>query len=122
MSELIIIPAYVASIKTLKDKTVNITIETQEISPETMAQLYTLHKSGTCIAALKATEFTDEQTKALEVAELNEVELGSKTPSQRLRAVLYRLFEHKPEGHKSFPLFYEFKMSQLIEWVKKHID
>ena len=122
MSDIIMLPAYVAGITTLKDKTIKISLETNEISPEVMASLYTLHKGGTCIAAFRQTEFTDEHRKALETINLDSAELGNKTPSERMRAVLYRLWENKPEGHNSFPLFYEFKMSQLIEWVKRQID
>jgi len=122
MNNPIMIPAYIAGIHTLKDKTIKVSVETQEISPDIMAQLYTLHKGGTCIAAFKATEFTDEQKRALEVVDLNAEELGNKTPSQRLRAALYRLWENKPEGHDSFPMFYEYKMSKLIEFVKRNID
>ena len=122
MNKPIVIPAYVANISTKVDKTIKIVIETQEISPDMMAALYSLHKGGTCIAAFKQSEFTEEESKALEVIELNSEELGTKTPSQRLRGALYRLWQQHPEGHESFPLYYEYRMSKFTEWVKSKID
>lgn len=43
-----------------------------------------------------------------------------KTPSQRLRGVLYRLWE-KDESDISFDQFYEDKMEVLIEYLKEKV-
>ena len=70
----------------------------------------------------KGQEFTEEEKKAFEVIKLDAEDLGAKTPSQRLRAVLYRYWEQDPKGHDSFPLYYEYMMSKLIESVKNKLD
>lgn len=48
-------------------------------------------------------------------------EFGGKTPGQRLRNSLYRLFEKAPDGFKTFDEFYRARMEALIEQVKAKI-
>ncbi len=44
-----------------------------------------------------------------------------KSPSQRLKAVYFKLWEQDPEGFEAFELFYESKMEKLINYFKKMI-
>lgn len=48
-------------------------------------------------------------------------EVDKKPPSQRLRGVLYVLWEQNPEGHKGFNTYYETKMEGMIEHLKGKI-
>ncbi len=48
-------------------------------------------------------------------------EVDKKPPSQRLRGVLYVLWEQNPEGHKGFNTYYEVKMEGIIEHLKGKI-
>ncbi len=46
----------------------------------------------------------------------------SKTPGQRLRAVMYRNFEKADEGYKAFPDYYKAKMEAVIDHFKTKLD
>jgi len=45
----------------------------------------------------------------------------TKTPSQRLRGVFYKLYEQDSEGFKSFSSYYEHRMEKVIEHFKTKI-
>ena len=49
-------------------------------------------------------------------------EVDKKPLSQRLRGVLYVLWEQKNEGHKGFSTYYETKMEGIIEHLKGKIE
>ena len=44
-----------------------------------------------------------------------------KSPSQRLKAVYFKLWEQDGEGYDDFEQFYESKMEKLIDYFKKMI-
>ena len=45
-----------------------------------------------------------------------------KTPSQRLRNVMYVLYEQDPGDHKDFTAYYNFRMEKLITLLKSKIE
>lgn len=45
----------------------------------------------------------------------------SRTPSQRLRAVLYRLWEIEKQPGEDFDKYYKRKMEEIINWVKRKL-
>lgn len=49
-------------------------------------------------------------------------EVDKKTPSQRLRGVLFVLFSQKAEGHATFASYYESKMNGFIDHLKEKIN
>lgn len=49
-------------------------------------------------------------------------DLETKTPSQRLRAVMFLLWKKNNEGHELFDTYYEKKMNGIIEHLKDKID
>lgn len=70
--------------------------------------------------------FSPEEIGQDEVDNLPDIKLedGEKSPSQRLRSVLYRVWEYSParkEG-RTFELFYRNVMEQLVEGYKKKIE
>jgi hypothetical protein len=58
--------------------------------------------------------------KAVEVIKVN-TEMEGKSPSTRLRAVIFVLWKQKGEK-EAFEMFYSQTMDKIIEWVKKKID
>jgi hypothetical protein len=44
-----------------------------------------------------------------------------KTPSQRLRAILFVNYQQNPEGFQSFPNYYQSKMDQICEHFKNKL-
>lgn len=117
---MIIIPAQLESFRSLKDRTLKIIFETQELSPSEMGNIQgALQKVG--FMAFKPDPFKENEKKLLDSLEV-EYNDTSKTPAQRLRGVLFRNFEKDPEGYKTFPSYYENKMETLINHFKGKLD
>jgi len=113
------LPAELESYRSLKDRTLKLSFETRELSPEQMANVhYGLNKVGYLVFA--PDPFTTSQIHELDNLKV-EFEDTGKPPSQRLRAVLYRLWEQTPEGYKVFNDFYMAKMEKLIEHFKEKL-
>ena len=121
-SSILILPAAIEGVRTMKDRTMRIVIGTQELTPEHAAQLISHYNNGYGFIALKKEEFAQEERDTLEAIKLNADELGGKTPSQRLRNTLYVLYSHRPEGFNTFNAYYEHCIEQFIAHVKKQID
>lgn len=121
-ANLLTIPCAIESVATRRDKTIKVTIGTQELTPEQMTELMNNWMGGVGVMAFKGEQFNYNDEQLLNNIKLDAAELGSKTPSQRLRSVLYVLFEHSPEGHKDFNTFYATMMERFVEMVKKRID
>lgn len=94
--------------------------ETSELKPETMANIhYSLYKVG--FLAFAPDPFTTQELHEIDSLKV-EYEDGSKPPSQRLRGVLYRLWEKNPEGYKVFNDYYQYQMDKLINHFKNKLD
>lgn len=48
-------------------------------------------------------------------------EANEKSPSQRLRAVLYRIWEQDPKDYKTFEEYYRVQMDKLVEKLKERL-
>lgn len=117
---MIIIPAILESYRSLKDKTLKITFETNEPTPEQLTGVaLNIQRFG--YLAFKEEMFKDKEKEMLEGLKADYEEHG-KTPGQRLRAVLYRLWEKDNEGFKNSLDFYNSKMESLIEHFKTKLD
>ncbi len=113
---MLILPSQIENITTRKDKTWKLTIGTQELSPEQAAEVVKLNQEF-CYLALKKDEL---KTRDLEIISgiQSEFEFQNKPPSQRLRAVFYRLWQQDNNGYSDFELYYRFHMEKLIEHFK----
>lgn len=113
-----LIPAMVERLATLKDGSVNVTISTQELSPAKAAELFELRGKLATVYISPADISRQEMT----VIDSVEPDLQRKTPSQRMRAVMYIIWKQTPEGYKDFPAYYEAKMNIYIEGLKQNIQ
>jgi len=104
------------SVRTRRDNSLGISIETPELDNEAM--LVFLRLRGINL---------DMTLQPLEQAKEPPIEVKAKidnqTPSQRLRSILYVLFDHeKTTGiipkDELFDVFYARKIEKIIEWVK----
>jgi len=113
------IPAELVTYGKMKDKGFKITFETGELSPEQVANI---HYGSTKVGWLA---FAPDPFATAEMDEIEKTKVefgdGSKPPSQRLRAVLYRLFEYNAEGYKVFTDYYNAKMEQFIVHLKSKL-
>ena len=117
---MIILPAILESFRSLKDRTFKVTFETNELTPEQIIGLNSsLGNAG--FLAFKNDPFKQSEKDMIEGLEAD-FEDPKKSQGQRLRAVLYRLWEQSPEGYDNFPKFYEHKTEQLINHFKDKLD
>lgn len=118
--DFLIIPAQLNRLNTLKDGTISIVFETQELSPNDIGQLYAL-RMKLCYVAIKPETFSAKEKEI--VGELEaEIQPNGKTPGQRLRNVLYRLWEQNSEGYADFNLFYINRIDKLINQIKDKLQ
>lgn len=117
---MIIIPAQLDSYRSLKDRTIKITFETQELNPQDLLGVAeNINSFG--YLAFKKEPFKEEERQALENLE-TEYEDKGKTPSQRFRAVLFRVWEKNNQGFDTFVRFYDHHLEKLINHFKKKLD
>jgi hypothetical protein len=121
-SKLLLIPCAIESVSTRRDKTLKVVIGTQELSHQIAAELFSQWTSGVGVMAFKGESFTFDDKQLIENIKLDAEELGTKTPSQRLRSCLFILFEKNNEGFKDFNSYYINWMDKLCDIIKKRID
>ena len=117
---MIILPAQLESYRSLKDKSYKITFETGEITAEQAAGINSILQQFGYVA-FKNEPFKEQEKHLLENLESDYEDKG-KTPSQRLRAVLYRNWEQNQEGYEDFQLYYNFKIEKIITHYKGKLD
>jgi|TARA_R100001443_G_scaffold9108_1_gene18661 hypothetical protein len=125
----------VEKISTLSDGSLRIHIGTPELSNETMVNLFNLNRK-TGYVLLSPYPINQDQKDAVEKAAENieheSTEFGNKTPSQRLRAVLYVYWEKtqpkqiNPDTGNielvEFDLFYKRELNKIVEHYKTKLD
>jgi hypothetical protein len=114
------LPAGLESYRSLKDGTLKLSFETGELSPEQMANVhYSLNKVG--YLAFSPDPFASHELEAIDNLKVEYDEVG-KSPSKRLQAVFYRMWEQQSEGYFIFNDFYNAQMEKLIVHFKKKLD
>lgn len=93
-----------------------ITVETQEMDPEHMAQVFNIRgKAGWMMFKEQPSQITDDEIPDIKL------EVGERPPSARMRGVLFAIWE---QGGKSepFEIFYRRRMEQLITILKEKLS
>ncbi len=114
------LPATIESINSRADGTWTLKLGTQEINEEQSKAVIKLNrKLGWFI-------FKENPLKESDLVDIPEIEPEFKTdksPSQRLRGVLYVLWEKKYKAKgDDFDDFYKKQMEKIITWAKEKID
>ena len=113
------IAAHLINYRSKADMSVNLTFCTQELTPGQMASIhYGLNKVG--FLAFSPDPFTSQELEELENLKV-EYDDTEKPASQRLRAVLYRLWEQKSDGYSVFADYYKATMEKLINHFKNKL-
>lgn len=111
-------PATVEGISTLRDGGLSVRLHTQELNDKQTAEILSLNgKFGWF--SLKETELTGKDLDGLEDVRKD---LTGKSPSQRLRSVVFVAYKQKDDPSISFEQFYASKMEQFINFVKDNLD
>ena len=63
-----------------------------------------------------------EAEDIIDLPPLKKTEEDEKTPSQRLRAVFYRMWQQNNDGFKDSDSHYKYMMERLIEFYKSKLD
>ena len=117
-------------VSTLADGSLRVYLGTPELSNETMVNLFGLIKKPGYIL-ISTNTVNQEQIDAVEKATTN-AEFSEKTPSQRMRGVMYKLWEKtQPKTlngdsgemeYVDFELFYKRQMNKIIDHFKTKLD
>lgn len=113
---MLLLPAQVENVSTRADRTMKVTIGTQEATPQA-AELVMLNQKMVYVA-IKETEFTPGEIDELEGLQAEFVDDTKKRPSRRLRDVLYRLWEQDNKGFEDANLHYMSEMERIIKHFK----
>ncbi len=100
----------------MADGGLSLLVHTQELTPENEAEVMRLKRQLGYFVFAVSGKITDEDipTEKLDASE-------DKTPSQRQRAVLYRLWEQNKAGYNTFESYYRAKMEQHITQLKEKL-
>lgn len=117
----IILEAQIENISSKVDKSVSIRIGTQELDPSKAGELFSMR--GQLVKVLLSdSNITTLEAELVDSTGLVHEGKKNKTPSQRLRAVLYRINEANGGDEESFKTFYEAEMNRVIEHYKAKLD
>lgn len=110
------IPATLDGVSTLKDGGLSIRFHTQEASAnDKLVAMQFAQKFGWVLFS------EQEQAESVELAQIRK-DTGGKTPSQRLRAVLYIEYQQSGMTDNTFEQYYARRMEQFISYVKQNLD
>lgn len=115
---MILFASQITKVETRADRGYKLTLLTPELPPDTGYQLLKLHQS-LVYTAIKPERMEPEELEVLEAAKTDFQDKG-KTPSQRLRAVLFLVYNIYKPG-ESFNEFYARKMEEIINHYKSKL-
>jgi hypothetical protein len=114
----LLLPVLIAGLATKVDGSIKITLETRELDGDAAGRLYDLRNSEAWAVIAPSEQgavMVDLPTEKADPA------IGSKTPSQRLRAVIYRLWQQKGD-QRDFESFYRVTLERVIDQFKEKLD
>jgi len=116
----IILPATLENLRTLKDGSLKIQFETLELTPQdTLGLLENMNQFG--YLAFKKEPFNEKERKVIEDLETS-FDDRKKTASQRLRGVLYLMWQKDNEGFDTSVRHYDHHMEKIITHFKTKLD
>lgn len=118
---MITVKSQVESVSTRKDRTIKISFSTQELRGKDAAELLDLQNELVTLG-IAPKGLTDDEIQLLRESKYGIEDIpNEKSKSQRLRGVLYVLFEHDKKGFSTFQNFYDNKMESIIEHFKSQL-
>lgn len=116
---MIILPAILQKFNSRVDKSFTIYFETPELTPEQVSGISRNLQSAGFLAFNKDV-FRTEQIALIDELKAD-YEDKSKTPSKRLRDVLFVAWKQHDEGYDDFEQYYRYKMELFITHVKSKL-
>jgi hypothetical protein len=113
------IPATISKIETMSDKGLRVRVDTQELTPEDSAEVMRLKDAfGYFVFSEEIGDITEKFLKELPKLQR---ETGVKTPSQRIRAILFVYWKEK-KVVEPFESFYNRKIEEYINLIKEKLN
>jgi len=111
------VPAIITKITTMS-KWLRMTVDTQEVvNPDYLQKLFSMNEK------LGWFNFSSHFIEPEDIVDLPPIKVDSKkTPSERLRAVLFRLWEQDNMNYDDFNLYYQYYMGRLIDNLKEKLN
>lgn len=107
--------AILEGVSTLKDGSISVRFHTQELSPEQKVQFMEyLQKFGWMLFKEAETPFVEDEIPDYDPKQYDEI----KSPSQRLKAVIFVKSQQDGVSKKDFNEFYQKEMARIIEGYK----
>jgi len=107
----------IQSLRTLADGTIRLTVDCQELKPEESSELMKLvRKIGWFL--FKENSITEQEIPNEPSAEFK----GEKSPSQRLRSLLYVYWEKNTSKKQTFDDFYKAWVEKKANEIKELLD
>ena len=121
MSNLITFNVEVETIQSRKDNTLKIVLGTQELSEG--GKLFPLQNKLCTIGIVANEALSQEDIEALQASKIKLDDVpNSKSPSQRMRNVLFILWQQNSGGYDDFNLFYLNRMDKIIDQIKSKLE
>lgn len=117
---MLIMPAILSDFRSLKDRTLKLTFETNEPTPEQLVGIAGANQKAGYLA-FKEDAFKEKERDMLDGLK-SDYDDKSKSNGQRLRAVLYRNWEQENQGYDTFTLYYDGMMEKIIRHYKDKLD
>jgi len=121
MSESVIMPAIVAGYSPRKDGSFSIRFETNELTPNEVANLHSMHNQYGLLYFRMSEKLTKAEIKELDHIDIDQYE-KPKTQGQRIRNHLYILWTKDNHGFADFKDFYHSRTELMISQLKTKID
>lgn len=112
----IILISEIKTISTLSDNTIKVVLNTQEMDSTSISELFELRNKSVKVL-VSDVGINQSMIEELEKVMID-IEDNGKSPAQRQKAVLYRLWETDNEGYEDHNLYYKYKMEKNIEHYK----
>lgn len=111
------VPATISKVTTMADKSLRLQVDTQEIDGETKAKIFSMHDM------LGWFVFAPAPIKELTLDDLPQIHLedNEKTPSQRLRSIMFVYWKEK-RLKQDFDIFYRYHINQMINKFRDGLD
>ncbi len=117
----LILPALINPPRLRKDGSASLNFETRELTPEEYMTVMGFRNTEGWLCFVPN---EDEKEIAFLVPE-TKAEVDSKTPSERLRNVMYVWFKQESEAGRyvgTFEAFRAERMEKIIEWIKNKLN
>tara|TARA_R100000951_G_scaffold92658_1_gene81105 strand:+ start:53 stop:415 length:363 start_codon:yes stop_codon:yes gene_type:complete len=119
---MIILKAQVEGIQSRKDKTVKLTLSTQELPPKEAGVIFSLQNELVGVG-ISRNELTDSDVELLRETKYGVDNIpNQKSQAKRIRDVLYILWKQNPEGFESSEAHYQNKTESIFQHLKNQIN